>query len=146
MLPMFSYDESSDQQVQIKQYTELPLPESLDPLLNLPARQLIRRYVEIQRELSASLTSDDVDMDSRPSYSNHLAEDASDAQEWQSQAALSQHRVVELRQIEHAFARLQSGEYGICEMCGHAIPLRRLAVVPATTMCVTCQERADTRH
>lgn len=47
-------------------------------------------------------------------------------------------RVVILRQIEAALARLKEGEYGYCVICGEAIEPSRLSADPATPHCVGC--------
>ena len=44
----------------------------------------------------------------------------------------------ELHAIAQALARLDSGDYGTCVTCGHAIHFDRLAVMPATEHCVSC--------
>jgi DnaK suppressor protein len=36
-----------------------------------------------------------------------------------------------------------SGEYGVCEDCGKAIPQKRLEAVPWALRCVACQEAMD---
>ncbi|MFL1465379.1 TraR/DksA family transcriptional regulator [Marinobacter sp. HN1S83] len=46
----------------------------------------------------------------------------------------------ELRQIEHALARIAEGLGDECEHCGEAIDPRRLQVLPYTTVCVQCAE------
>lgn len=46
-----------------------------------------------------------------------------------------------LRKVEVALARLDQGSYGICEVCGKAIPVARLEVLPYTTVCVECAQR-----
>lgn len=46
-------------------------------------------------------------------------------------------------EIEAALARIDSGEYGICEECGAAIPEKRLQVMPQARLCVPCQERRE---
>lgn len=46
----------------------------------------------------------------------------------------------ELRQIEHALARIAEGLGDECERCGEAIDPRRLQVLPYTTVCVQCAE------
>jgi DnaK suppressor protein len=48
-----------------------------------------------------------------------------------------QARIVSLRQ---ALSRLDSGEYGYCERCGHAIPAGRLEVDATARLCVPCAE------
>ena len=56
----------------------------------------------------------------------------------------------ELAQIEAALRRIEEGTYGICEVCGEPIPLKRLRFLPYATKCVKCksmEERAaSTRY
>ena len=46
-----------------------------------------------------------------------------------------------LHKVEHALRRIESGDYGICEVCGEAIPVARLEVLPYATTCVTCASK-----
>lgn len=46
-----------------------------------------------------------------------------------------------LHKVEHALKRVESGDYGICEVCGEAIPVARLEVLPYATMCVDCARK-----
>jgi DnaK suppressor protein len=46
-----------------------------------------------------------------------------------------------LHKVEHALRRVQSGDYGVCEVCGEAIPVARLEVLPYATTCVTCASK-----
>lgn len=47
-----------------------------------------------------------------------------------------------LHKVEHALRRIESGGYGICEVCGEPIPVARLEVLPYATMCVTCASKS----
>ena len=47
-----------------------------------------------------------------------------------------------IAEIEAALARIDSGTYGLCELCGKAIPLARLLALPHTRRCVECAEAA----
>ncbi len=47
------------------------------------------------------------------------------------------------RLIEGALGRLNRGEFGECIDCGRAIAPERLRLVPWTTRCVDCQDRAE---
>jgi DnaK suppressor protein len=47
---------------------------------------------------------------------------------------------VQLRLIEEALDRLNSGDYGICLSCEEPIPPKRLRAVPWARYCVRCQE------
>lgn len=44
----------------------------------------------------------------------------------------------EIRMIEAALARIESGDYGFCAKCGGEIGEERLDVVPFTPFCRTC--------
>jgi DnaK suppressor protein len=57
--------------------------------------------------------------------------------------ALRRHRMGrrKLKLIDAALERLDRGEFGICEECGEAIPLKRLEAIPWAACCVPCQER-----
>lgn len=60
-----------------------------------------------------------------------------------SQLAQSESR--ELRAIENALERMREGNYGVCEECGHNIPMARLQALPYAILCVGCQ-RGMERH
>ena len=47
----------------------------------------------------------------------------------------------QLRMVEEALDRLDSGEYGNCLNCEEPIPPKRLMALPWARYCVTCQER-----
>jgi RNA polymerase-binding transcription factor DksA len=44
--------------------------------------------------------------------------------------------------VKQAIARIDSGEYGICELCGEPIRKERLEAVPYSSMCVKCASQA----
>jgi RNA polymerase-binding transcription factor DksA len=44
----------------------------------------------------------------------------------------------ELRQIETALKRVESGEFAICELCGGEIEAGRLEAAPYATRCADC--------
>ena len=46
----------------------------------------------------------------------------------------------ELKEIEDALARINSGSYGVCKVCGGTIRKDRLEVLPYATLCVKCKE------
>ncbi len=45
--------------------------------------------------------------------------------------------------VETALTLLGDGEYGICLECDEDINPKRLAAIPWTTLCVSCQEERD---
>ena len=49
----------------------------------------------------------------------------------------------ELRLIEDAVFRINNGTYGACESCEKKISLKRLQIMPLTSLCIECQEAAE---
>lgn len=47
------------------------------------------------------------------------------------------------RSVASALLRIQDSCFGTCVHCGSEISKRRLAAVPWTPFCITCQEAAD---
>lgn len=52
----------------------------------------------------------------------------------------------ELRAVELARKRLQSGTYGECLSCGYPIPFERLQAMPTAERCAPCQENYERTH
>ncbi len=52
----------------------------------------------------------------------------------------------ELRAIELARKRMDSGTYGECVSCGYSIPFERLLAMPAAERCAPCQENFERTH
>lgn len=48
-----------------------------------------------------------------------------------------------LKKIEDAIERIDSGTFGICEVCGNPIEIKRLEVRPVTTMCIDCKTEQE---
>ncbi|MBA4348894.1 MAG: RNA polymerase-binding protein DksA [Thermodesulfovibrio sp.] len=44
-----------------------------------------------------------------------------------------------LKKIDKATEKIDSGAYGICEVCGLEINTKRLEARPVTTMCIECK-------
>jgi DnaK suppressor protein len=51
-----------------------------------------------------------------------------------------------LRFIQEAIKAIDAGRYGDCVHCGEEINAKRLDAVPWATMCIRCQEEAETRQ
>jgi DnaK suppressor protein len=48
-----------------------------------------------------------------------------------------------LKKIELAIEKIDNGTYGICEVCGCEIGIRRLEARPVTTMCIDCKTEQE---
>jgi DnaK suppressor protein len=49
----------------------------------------------------------------------------------------------EIEEIEHALNKMSTGCYGLCELCGKSIPIKRLRVLPATRLCLNCAQQYE---
>lgn len=56
---------------------------------------------------------------------------------------LGEHETNRLRELEQALSRMETGTYGICEMCEEPIPFARLKVMPSARYTVDCQEEVE---
>lgn len=45
--------------------------------------------------------------------------------------------------IDEALKRLEHGEFGVCQVCGKDIGLKRLEAIPWTPYCIDDQEKAE---
>ena len=49
----------------------------------------------------------------------------------------------EIGEIELALTKMSSDRYGICELCGKSISIKRLKVLPATRLCRNCAQKYE---
>jgi len=49
----------------------------------------------------------------------------------------------EIGEIELALTKMSSDRYGLCELCGKSIPIKRLKVLPATRLCRNCAQKYE---
>jgi DnaK suppressor protein len=49
----------------------------------------------------------------------------------------------ELKLIEDALYKIREGRYGMCESCGKRITMKRLQILPLTSLCIECQENLE---
>jgi len=54
--------------------------------------------------------------------------------------------VQEIRQVEVALNRIESGSYGVCTDCGVPIDSKRLEASPAAPRCIECQTLYEQRY
>jgi len=76
-------------------------------------------------------------------YSNHMADDATEAFDQAVGVALRRKVEASLEEVEQALAKLKDGTYGICEVCGARIDRARLEALPHARCCLDCQARRE---
>ncbi len=88
-----------------------------------------------QREVSGDLSG----------YSLHMADAGTDNFDREFALTLATTERGTLYEIEEAIRRMESGEYGTCDMCHEKIPVARLKALPYARYCVRCQEEIERR-
>ena len=48
-----------------------------------------------------------------------------------------------IKKIKSALERIEDGTYGICEVCGENISIKRLMARPVTSKCIECKEMEE---
>ncbi len=48
----------------------------------------------------------------------------------------------EIALVKQAIARIDKGQYGLCQLCGKPISKERLKAVPYSSMCIKCASQA----
>lgn len=76
-------------------------------------------------------------------YDNHPADVGTEVFERSKDLALKGDAMLTIRAIDDALDKMENGRYGVCEVCGTAIPLERLEAVPYTTQCVNCKSEDE---
>ncbi len=67
-----------------------------------------------------------------------------DAMQAQQMAQASgRRRELMLRRITAALARIDSGDYGVCESCDESINPKRLEFDPTAVLCIQCASKAE---
>lgn len=56
---------------------------------------------------------------------------------------LSERDIKTVQKISQAIAKIDSGEFGMCEECGDAIGEKRLLAIPGIDVCINCAEEQE---
>ena len=94
---------------------------------------VIRDDLNIDSKGNASLAQDSV-------YSVHMADAGTDSYEREKGFHLMNRETDYINFLNLALQRIDSGEFGICSVCGKKIPEERMMEVPNATKCVSCKE------
>ena len=74
-----------------------------------------------------------------------FAEQAVELENGETLVALDQELTQEIRRIDKALSRIESGAYADCESCGQPIGEERLRAIPYSVLCIDCAEDAVER-
>ena len=108
--------------------------------------QFKAQLLMLKRQLTHTLegTSQEVKKpDEATGYSQHQADQGTDDFDRRVSLELTSNDFEILRQIDRALEKIEEDSYGICDISGDEIPLKRLEAVPYATMTVRAQERFE---
>ncbi len=74
------------------------------------------------------------------SYSYHMADLGTDAQEREKKYLLASKSGRLIYHLDEALRRIEEGSYGSCHECGKDIKRARLQAVPHARFCIDCKE------
>ena len=95
---------------------------------------------QILRKPQTGLTGSD---DTEASHLPDVADRASMESDRNLSLLLRERDRLVLKEIQQALARMDDGEYGVCEECGEDIDPARLRAQPTATLCQHCKSRLE---
>ncbi|HSX11014.1 MAG TPA: TraR/DksA family transcriptional regulator [Chlamydiales bacterium] len=81
--------------------------------------------------------------DEAKGYSQHSADEGTDDFVKNISLEVTNKEFGVIRQIDRALEKIEEETYGVCDITGEEIPLKRLEAVPYATMTVKAQERFE---
>jgi RNA polymerase-binding transcription factor DksA len=112
--------------------------------LALRRAELLRLRERILRA-AADLAADDEGVGELNSAAGdqHIADHASDLVDLEVDQSLAENAENVIVEIDGALWRIEDGTYGLCSVCGAAIPEERLEAIPYATLCLDDKRRQE---
>jgi len=79
-------------------------------------------------------------------YSLHMADQGTDAQEREKTFFLASREGRYLKYLDRALVLIGEGSYGICSDCSEPIQKKRLELVPTSRLCIDCKLKEEQRR
>jgi DnaK suppressor protein len=112
-----------------------------EKLLQVYREQELQLLSQIEAELDESVANASGDLSTHPSHD--LADSGTDTAGREKNFYLASMEGDTLVEIDEALRKIYAGTYGVCEMCGCAIPEERLEAVPFARLCLECKKREE---
>lgn len=100
----------------------------------------------LKKEYESALKGNSEDVkstDEGKGTSQHQADQGTDDFDKTISIELSSKEMGVLYQIERSLEKMEEGTYGVCDLSGEEIPLKRLKAIPYATMTVESQEKFE---
>ncbi len=111
----------------------------------------VRATLEHDRDrLTAEIAATEVDIDhllrgGGEGAGNDQADVGSNTFERDHEMSMAKNARDTLEMVESALARIDGGDYGVCESCAQPIGKMRLQAFPRATLCIECKQRQERR-
>ena len=114
----------------------------------------MKQYDEVKQQLLTLLEEQNTRLDRITNNVRHsdtplekdFAEQATQNENNEVMDYLGNSARTEIAMIKQAIARIDSGQYGICELCDEPISPQRLAAVPYSITCIKCASQVGPKH
>jgi len=105
-----------------------------------------KKLEDLRRSITQKLEGAAVEVktpDQATGYSQHQADQGTDDFDRTISLELTNSEFNLLKQIDRALEKINEDTYGICDISGDEIPLKRLEAIPYATMTVQAQEKLE---
>lgn len=114
--------------------------EKYEKLLLAKRREMVEGIDSLRDESTSTIKESTGDLSS---YSYHMADLGTDAQEREKKFQLASKSQRFVHHIDEALRRIKDGTYGKCHSCGKEIGRARLTAVPHARLCIECKEKEE---
>ena len=116
------------------------------PLKKSEIAQFKKRLLEMKEQISRIIEGTKKEVasaDQSKGYSQHSADEGTDDFVKNVSLEVTSKELDVLRQIDLSLDKIEDGTYGVCEITGEDIPIKRLEAIPYATMTVQAQENLE---
>ncbi len=111
--------------------------KKFEKLLLAKRREMVEGIDSLRKDSTRTIKDSTGDLSS---YSYHMADLGTDAQEREKKFQLASKSGRLVYHIDEALRRIKEGTYGKCHNCGKDINRPRLEAVPHARLCIACKE------
>lgn len=116
------------------------------PLKKSEIAQFKKRLEEMKLQVTRAIEGTKKEVtspDESKGYSQHSADEGTDDFVKNINLEVTNKEFSLLRQIDRALEKIDENTYGVCDISGEEIPIKRLEAIPYATMTVKAQEKFE---
>lgn len=116
------------------------------PLKKSEIEHFKKRLEDLKLQITKALQGSKKEVtepDESKGYSQHSADEGTDDFVRNITLEVTNKEFSVLRQIDRALEKIEEGTYGVCDISGEEIPLKRLEAIPYASMTVKAQEKFE---